>query len=57
MREIFATIREAMVRIYARLKGTAIERRVHPEVRTVFDEMLGFGPTGPRAPVRRRSAR
>jgi hypothetical protein len=49
LREVFEHARLWMRDIYRRLKGTPLEERVHPEVREVFDRMLGGG----GLPVRR----
>lgn len=43
LKGIFNTIRDAMVGIYQKIKGTPIEEDVHPEVRDVFDKILGKG--------------
>jgi hypothetical protein len=37
----FAAIKKAMIRIYETLRGTPLEKRISPEVRNVFSEMLG----------------
>lgn len=40
LRTVFEGIREAMVRVYYTLKGTPLEKSVHPEIKQVFDQML-----------------
>jgi hypothetical protein len=41
---IFKVIKDAMLRVYSRLKGTPIEEHIHSDVRRVFDEVLGKEP-------------
>jgi hypothetical protein len=48
----FAAIKTAMVSVYKSLKGTPIEKEVHPDVKAVFDEMLGGTPTTREKPKR-----
>jgi hypothetical protein len=41
LEKTFAVIKEEMSRIYQNLKGSPIEAEVNPEIKQLFDEMLG----------------
>lgn len=41
LEKTFAVIKEEMTRIYQNIKGTPIEAEVNPEIKQLFDEMLG----------------
>ncbi len=47
LKQIFETIKDTMRSIYARIKGTPLEGKLNPEVKNVFDEMLGGGKKKP----------
>jgi hypothetical protein len=46
---VFAQMKEFLLRVYANIKGSPLEAKLHPNVRAVFDEMLGGRPGIDRA--------
>ena len=60
VREVFEAIRTALMEIYKGMRRSQLVDSIHPEVRTVFDEMLGgksarlSGALGSRRPVSQR---